>query len=290
MLRYVFVLLVLLIGCAPAPAKPVSFPRTLRDARGVSMTLRAAPRRIVSLAPGTTEMLFALGLGARVIGDTVYCDYPPAARAKTKVGDVNISSERVLALQPDLIVASDANKGAVTRLTQLHQPVFAIAPTSFIGVEQSLRLLGQATGTERQAQAVVAQMERKRQAASALAAHDVRRPRVLIVVGVSPLWTAGTGTFMDDIVVRAGGTNVAAGVPQYAPYSKEAVLAHPPDVILAGVGEAAALRADPLLRSLPAVRAGRFITASDPNTLTRPGPRLADALLQVARALHPGAK
>jgi len=284
-------LLALIVGFHPSPAGAGAFPRTVRDARGVTLTLRAAPRRIVSLAPGTTEMLFALGLGARVVGDTTYCDYPAAARTKVKVGDVNVNYEKVISLKPDLIVASDANNTAATRLTQLHQSVFFLALTSFGAVEQSLRLLGQATGSERQAQAVIGQMERKRRAAALLAAHDAaHRPRVLIVVGVSPLWVAGSETFMSDVVVRAGGVNAAAGVPQYAPYSREAVLAHPPDVILADAKTAAAFRADPVLRAIPAARAGRFVSVADPNALTRPGPRLADALLQVARALHPGAK
>lgn len=275
----------------PVPAGAGAFPRTVRDARGVALTLGAAPRRIVSLAPGTTEMLFALGLGARVVGVTTYCDFPPAARTKVKVGDVNVNYEKVVSLRPDLIVASDATPTAATRLTQLRRPVFYVAPTSFSAVEQSLRLLGRATGAERQAEVVIGQMERKRKAAAGLAARDAaHRPRVLIVVVVGPLWVAGAGTFMGDVVARAGGVNAAAGVPQYAPYSREAVLAHPPDVILADARTAAAFRADPVLRRIPAARAGRFVSVSDPNALTRPGPRLADALLQVARALHPGAK
>ena len=125
-------------------------------------THAATPRRIVSLSPGTTEMLFALGLGRSVVGDTVYCDYPPAARAITKVGDVNTNYEKVLALRPDLIVADAvANGRAVARLTQLRQPVLAVSPTSLPAVETSLRLIGARTGTGRQAEAVVAQMEHK---------------------------------------------------------------------------------------------------------------------------------
>lgn len=274
---------------SPSAAGVGAFPRAVRDAQGKTVTLRAAPRRIISLAPGTTEMLFALGLGARVVGDTTYCDYPPAARTKVKVGDVNANYEKIVKLGPDLVVASDANRTAAIRLTSLRQPVFVIAPTSFGAVEQSLRLLGQATGTERQARIVIGQMERKRKTAAALAAHDAgHRPRVLIVVGVAPLWVAGSETFMSDLVRQAGGVN-AASVPQYASYSREAVLAHPPDVILADSKTVIAFRADPVLRLVPAARAGRFVSLPG-NDLWRPGPRLADALLQVARGLHPGAK
>ncbi len=288
MLRRALCLLLLVTLCGRVWAA-AAFPRTVRDARGVAVTLRAEPRRIVSLAPGTTEMLFALGLGRSVVGDTVYCNYPPAALKIAKIGDVSVNYEAVLARHPDLVVASDANRAAAARLTQMGLPVLTIAPTSFTATEAGLRLLGQATGRERQAQAVIGQMEAKRRAAAALAAHDPRRPRVLAVVGLNPLWTAGSGTFIGDLLARAGGVNAAASVAGYAPYSKEAVLAHPPDVILAGASDQAAMRADPVFGRLPVVRAGHFFSI-DSDLLNRPGPRLADALLQVARALHPGAK
>ncbi len=247
----------------------------------------APPRRIVSLSPATTEMVFALGLGRFVVGDTVYCDYPPAAKAIAKVGDVNTNYERVLALHPDLIVADAvANGRAVARLTQLRQPVLAVSPTSLPAVETSLRQIGERTGTTRQAEAVIASMERKARQAAQIAASDKRpRPRVLLVVQTSPLWTAGVGTFMNDLVTRAGGVNIGAAVRGYGTFSKELVLAHPPDVILGDANVESAFRADPLLGRLPAVRAGRFYAL--PGDLTsRPGPRLADGLVLVARALH----
>ena len=268
MLRRLFVLgLVLLTLAASATAAP--------------------PRRIVSLSPGTTEMLFALGLGRFVVGDTVYCDYPPPARMVAKIGDVNTSYERVLALKPDLIVADGvANGRAVARLTQLHQPVLAVRPTSLASVEESLRQIGQRTGTARQAAFVIGQMEHKIRQAELLAAMDKRpRPRVLIVVQTRPLWTAGAGTFMDDLVRRAGGVNIGTAVRGYGTFSEETVLAHPPDVVLGDAGTAAAFRADPLLSHLAAVRQGRFASLP-PDLTSRPGPRLADGLLLVAKSLH----
>jgi len=247
----------------------------------------APPTRIVSLSPGTTEMLFALGLGKYVVGDTVYCDYPPAAKAIAKVGDVNTSYEKVLALRPDLIVAdSTANARAIARLTALHQPVLAVAPTSLSGVEASLRQIGARTGTARQAGAVVAQMEHKVRLAAQIAAADRRpRPRVLVVIQVSPLWTAGGGTFMDDLVTRAGGVNIGQAVRGYGPFSKEQVLANSPDVILGDPSVAPAFRADALLSHLAAVQHGH-VYALPPDLTSRPGPRLADGLVLVAKALH----
>ena len=253
----------------------------------VSAAPAQAARRIVSLSPGTTEMLFALGLGKYVVGDTTYCDYPPAAKAIAKVGDVNTSYEKVLALHPTLIVADNtANARAVARLTALHQPVLAVAPTSLLAVETSLRQIGARTGTSHQADAVVAQMEQKVRQAAQIAAADHRpAPHVLIVIQVNPLWTAGGGTFMDDLVTRAGGVNIGRAVPGYGPFSKEQVFVQPPDVILGDPSVAPAFRADPLLSRLSAVKSGR-VYALPPDLTSRPGPRLADGLVLVARALH----
>jgi len=276
----VFFLLLCSLNCHASP-------QTVRDAQGHSLTLAAAPHRIISLAPGTTEMLFALGLGKSIVGDTTYCDYPPAARNISKIGDVTVNYEKVVSLRPDLVVASDANTTAAARLRQLRVPVFAIAPTSYASVEQSLRSLGQLTGTLPRARLVVAGMEAARAYAARIAHRSPVKPRVLPAVGVTPLYVAGQGTFIGDLIAQAGGQNTVAAVSGYAPYSKELVLVHPPDFILADTASQAALEADPVLSRLPAVRSHRFISI-DPNILNRPGPRLADALRQLARALHPG--
>ncbi len=270
--RFLFCLLAfvsLTLPLGAAPAKP------------------SYPKRIVSLSPGTTEMLFALGLGGRVVGDTTYCDFPPAAKAIAKVGDVNTSDEKVLALHPDLIVADGvANARAVARLTRLHLPVLAVTPTSLSSVEDSLHQIGARTGTAVRANVVIGQMEHKIRLAAQIAAADHRpRPRVFVVVQTAPLWTAGRGTFMDDLVTRAGGVNVGSAISGYGTFSKEQLIIHPPDVILGDTTTQAALLADPLLRRLPAVRAGR-IYALDPDLTSRPGPRLADGLVSVARAIH----
>ena len=232
-------------------------------------------------------MLFALGLGKSVVGDTVYCDYPPAAKKLPKVGDVNTSYEKVLALRPDLIVADGvANARAVARLLVLHQPVLVVSPTSLSAVETSLRQIGARTGTTKQAELVVGQMEHKARLAARIAAADRRpRPRVLVVLQVNPLWTAGSGSFMDDLITRAGGINIGKAVPGYGPFSKEQVLANAPDVILGDASVAAAFRSDSLLRRLPAVLRGR-VAALPPDLTSRPGPRLADGLVLVAQALH----
>lgn len=289
-LRLFLCLIVTFGALAPACAASTFGPRTVRDSRRVAIAVKSPPRRIISLAPGATEMLYALGLGPCIVGDTTYCNYPKEAQSVAKIGDVTTNIEKVLSLRPDLIVATDANKEAAAHLTRLHQPVFVIAPTSFDATEQSIILLGNVTGAEAKAKAIVAQMEHKKRFAKSLAARDHgRRPRVLVVVGLSPLWTAGSGTFINDVIRIAGGVNIASSISQYAPYSKEAVIAHPPDIIMADHADAAAMGRDPLFRTLAAVRNHRFFSVNS-DIIDRPGPRLADALAQVARALHQEAR
>lgn len=278
---FLVILLLCGLGCQASP-------RTARDVQGHTLTLAAPPRRIVSLAPGTTEMLFALGLGKSIVGDTTYCDYPPAARQIAKIGDMRVNYEKVIALRPDLVVAADANNATIPRLRQLGLPVFVIAPTSYAAVELSLHDLGQLTQTDAQARQAVARMQAARAFARRIVRQDSRRPLLLPVIGVGPLYVAGSGTFIGDLIAQAGGQNTAAAIGGYAPYSKELALAHPSDIILADKASQAVLEADPVLRNLPAVRARRFVFI-DPNILNRPGPRLADALRLLTRALHPGA-
>jgi iron complex transport system substrate-binding protein len=233
-------------------------------------------------------MLFAIGLGPRVVGDTVFCDYPPAAKKIAKIGDMNANYEKVVALRPDLVVADGvANRASLERLGALRAPLFVIRAESFHETETTLIDLGRLTGQARQAAAAVKAMEDERARAHALGATAHRKPpRVLLVVASQPLWAAGAGTFVYDILTEAGGVGAPTSIRGYAAISAEAVLADPPEMIMASPRDQAALRADPALSKLPAVRHNRFFDVSDDNMLIRPGPRLADALLEVAKALY----
>ena len=243
------------------------------------------PSRIVSLSPSITEMLFAVGLGPRVVGDTTSCDYPPAAKALPKIGGVVTNYERVIALHPDLVVAdSVANGAAVIQLKRFPVKVLAVSALDYFGTERALETLGEATGSLDRAKLVIRKMEAQRLRAAAIAAKDRGpAPRVLIVIGADPLWTAGMQTYIGDLITRAGGVNVAASIGTYAQYSREAVLAAQPDVILVDAVDRAAFLKDPAMRALAAVKSGRIYTLPDANTVMRPGPRLGDGLIAIAQ-------
>jgi len=274
--------LLLLIGSAQG--QPVSAV----DGRGRRIALPAPPRRIVSLGPSLTEILFALGLGRRLVGVTSQCTYPPEARRLPTVGDHRTSIERVVALRPDLVVAGTTlNSLAIRQLERLRIPVFAVDPASLEETHQAILAIGAVTGARTRARAVVAEMRAQEQRVAARVARARGRPRVLVVLQAEPLWVAGAGNFMDELVVLAGGENVgrAAG-RRYQALSPERVVALRPEVILAPPSDVDALRRRPGWTGVPAVRQGRVL-AFPADTFARPGPRLPHALEQVARLLHP---
>ncbi len=260
------------------------------DVRGKRVTLPAPPRRIVSLTPGNTEILFALGLKGRIVGVTEYCDYPAEARALPKVGDVNISLEKVIALKPDLIVASaSGNRMALERMERMQGsplPLFVIDPQNLSELYAAIRSLGKITGQQRQADQLVRSMQERVQRVQQRVSRAKTKPRVLFVIQEQPLWVVGSGNFMDEIIALAGGQNVThdAGKGFFA-YSLEKVVVRRPEVIIAGRETGLSIRDKAVWRQMPAVR-NNAIYSLGPEA-ARPGPRLVNALEQLASLLHP---
>jgi iron complex transport system substrate-binding protein len=284
-------------SCRPAPATPQPLAADARHSftdelnRQVSVT--ANPQRIISLAPNVTELLFALGLGDRIAGVTTYCDFPPAAKTKEKVGDtLQPNLERLIALKPDLIVATTASQ--VERLTQqldqLGIPLYVTNPRTVRDVAASLRKLGEVTGVQPQAAALAATLEQRIEQVERRVANQPK-PRVLFVLQLAPLITAGRNTFLNDLITRAGGVSISGEEnADYPQFSREAVVARAPEIIIApalhgagSISEAALQQAFP---TTPAVRNQRLVLI-DPDLTSRPGPRLVDGLEKLAQALHP---
>jgi iron complex transport system substrate-binding protein len=249
------------------------------------------------LAPSITEILFALELKDKIVGDTDYCDFPPEARNLPKVGGFKgVNLEALLALKPDLVLATrDGNQGRdLKRLADLGIRVQTYQPSTLAGVLEMILAIGRETGAEAAAQALVSDCQKK----SALVrsrTSNLAPVKVLLVYGEDPLVLAGQGTFADDLIRSAGGINIAgdSSIP-YPRFSLEEVLARQPEVI---VESAMGNEAETLARaqaawsrwpSLPAVREQR-IAAVSADLLARPGPRLFEGLLRIARILHPQA-
>jgi iron complex transport system substrate-binding protein len=274
------------IGCTREPPRAAA----VTDDFGDSVTITRPAARVVSLNPTSTELLFALGAGPRVVGRSRYDVHPEAARNVPDLGPGIVPSvEHVLAARPDLVVlyASADNRPAAKSFRAAGINVIALRTDLIIDFERTTRLLGRLTGTsdaaERLLDSVTTTLDRVRRATSALP-----RPRVFLHAWESPLMTIGAGSFLSQLVSIAGARNVFDDLPQpSAQVSFEEVLRRDPDVLLVGPQTALELEAMPRWRMLRAVREGHLLIY-DTLLVGRPSVRLGEAAISLARLLHPG--
>lgn len=271
-----------------------SCARTVTDETGRRVSLATAPQRIVSLAPGITEMLFAIGLEDKVAGVTTFCNWPAAAREKTRVGGfTNPSIEKIVSLKPDLILATaDGNrKETVMQLERLGLSVYVIKPSSTRGVLKSILRIGEITGHEANAGKLAAALQKKLDDVAARVRHR-RKPRVFFQLGLEPIVTAGRGTLINEVIERAGGVNVAGrDVANYPRYSAEGIIGAAPEIIIFApmVHDhefEAVKRFWQKFRDVPAVR-NHQIYPIDADLINRASPRIFDAVEKMAVILHP---
>jgi iron complex transport system substrate-binding protein len=282
-------------ACSSRPAASPPTGRQLVDDLGRDVRIAERPERIVSLSPNLTEILYALGAGDRVAANTSYCDYPPEAREKPHVGDTQRPDlERIVALEPDLVLVPTASQlqSLVERLDGLGLPTYVAESRDLDGVFRSIERIGDAIGDREAGRDLAARLRARTEAVSSRVG-ALPAPRVFVVVGDEPLFTAGRGTFVDDLVRRAGGASISGDeATEWPQYSAETVIARAPEVIvvpLASHGVSEGGESLPVaLRETPAARDGRIVRI-DGDLLMRPGPRLVDGLEALARALHPEA-
>ena len=250
--------------------------------------------RIISLAPNLTEIVYAVGAGDRLVGDTTYCDYPEPAKNVAKVGDTMTPSvERIIALKPQIVLVSTASQleAFTNQLSAQKIAVYVTNPQSLDDVFHSIQTLGDLFDEHDRAAGVVSGLRTRGDAVDA-ATKTVKPLKVFYQVAGEPLYTIGRDAFTTDLIRRAGGASVTAEVPGAFPrFSDEAALAAKPDAIILptggsmGEGNSAVVSA---LKNSPAVLNGRVYKING-DLLSRPGPRLVDGLEVMARALHPEA-
>ncbi len=292
-------LLLIVSACAPAAAAtPTSAALTLKDGLGRQVALPGPAKKVVSLAPSNTELLFAVGAGVDVIGRDEFSDYPSSAKDLPSVGGSmgNYNLEEIARLQPNLVLASSLNTPEqVQSIEALGLKVYYLAnPTTFDGLYTNILTTGQLTGHTSQAETLVASLKQRVQAVEAEAAKTSGQPKVfyeLDATDPAKPWTAGPGSFIDTMIKMAGGINVADRLKSdYAQISQEELIAANPDVILLGDGAygvtPAQVAARPGWGSIAAVKNNQVLTFDD-NLVSRPGPRLVDGLELVYKALHP---
>jgi iron complex transport system substrate-binding protein len=250
----------------------------------------ASPARIASLNPATTELLFALGAGPRLVARTTWDVWPEAARQVPDVGPgLRPNIEAVLARHPDLVVlyASGDNRMAAQQLRAAGIAVIALRTDRLADFVRASRELGRAVGESANAATVIDTMQRTLARVRAATLH-LEHPTVFWHVWDSPIYTIGTGSFLDELLTIAGGTNIYADRSEPSPQvSLEDIIKRDPRIILAGVSGKKAITTSPLWNGVRAVREGRVFVV-DTNLVGRPSVRAGEAAVSIARLLHPG--
>jgi len=268
------------------PASPVDY---VFDDLGRLVAINGTPQRIISLAPSNTEILFALGLGDKVVGVTDWCNYPPEALEKEKVGGyVTPDIEKIVALNPDLIlVAYGTPMEVINTMVGLGLTVFGIKTTDLDDVLNDIRRVGEITDKEVEAQVLTSEMAVGIKAVTDQTEELEQRPKVFYIVGHEPsLWTAGQGTFIHELIEKGGGVNTCQNITGYSEISIEYVLARDPEIIITSEWSYDwAINASELA-STNASQTGRIYTLDD-DLAQRPGPRLVEGLEWFAHFIHP---
>jgi iron complex transport system substrate-binding protein len=270
--------------------------REVTDETGRVVKLPVQVRRIVSLAPSLTETVYALGLQDKLVGDTEYCDYPPDAAKKHKVGGaINPNMEEIASLRPDvvLVVKSLNRLETVRGLEQLGIPVYSADPHNVNGVLASMRKLSDVLGAEDAGAALDGKLRERLAAIHAKLNGSAPKP-VLFVVWTEPLQSIGRKTFIADVLTQAGGSSVVDSQQDWPKYNiEEAVRLQPEYLVFASShsqtvkNDVDALALRPGWSALHAIKQRKIAIVSD--AINRPGPRIVDAIEELARQLHPEA-
>lgn len=266
------------------------------DETGRHIPLPAAPKRIISLAPNVTEILFSLGLDREVVGVSIHCNFPEKVKERERVGSyVSLDFEKIVSLRPDLIIATGAGntREMVERLEKLGFPTYVIFPKNFDGILRSVEHLGQILNRQHEAREIVKGLELRKQRVIQVT-RGRTRPKVFLTIGESPMVTVGKGSFADDLIHLAGGENVAAKEERMYPrWGMEEILRRAPEVILVSSmnpkGDYPKILEEwARWKMIPAVRDGR-IHLINSDLVDRPSPRIIEGLEEMARLFHPEA-
>ena len=264
------------------------------DEVGRKVNIPHCPKRIVSLAPSITETLFALGLDKEIVGVTMFSDYPEAARSKPKIGSfINISLEKVVSLNPDLVIGTtDGNrKETIGQLERVDLPVYVVNPETFEEIFCMILNIGKITGREKEAKAVVRNLQKRIKSVISLT-KNLKKPGVFFQIGINPIVSVGRDTLHNKLIELAGGLNVTGDVMiKYPRCSIEDVIVKKPDIIIVSSmkrGEYFPRVRDgwKKWKNIPAVENDRIdIIKSD--LIDHSSPRIVDGLEKLAGIIHP---
>lgn len=268
--------------------------RILADEIGRRVKIPNPVKRIISLAPSVTEILFALGLNEQIAGVTNFCDYPEAALSKPRIGGfVNPSIEKIVSLRPDLIIGTiEGNRReTVYRLNDLGLSVYLVNPKSFDGVIKTIKNIGEIVGGQDESRRIIRDMETEKENIIMHTA-SLPKPKIFFQIDYAPIITVGKGTLANDLIHLAGGRSISEDeLSNYPHYSIETILLKAPEIIIMSSMESKRdylnlLRMWQHWKSIPAVRMNA-IYVIDSNLVDRPTPRIMEGLETLARMIHP---
>jgi iron complex transport system substrate-binding protein len=270
----------------------------ITDDYGYEVGITDPPQRIISLAPSNTEILYALGLEDRIVGVTDYCNYPPQVTEKETIGGYSsVDVEKVVSLHPDLVVAADGStEEVIDHLRGIGLTVIALNPPDIQGILHDIEIMGQATGTEAEAEAIVADMQARMDAVQERHAAISHAPTVAHVVWHDPIYVSGADTFQNEQIMLAGGKNAFGEIEEWGTVTLEEFIVANPDIIIVNSGSGMGnegehaiynfFMQEDRLKNLNAVKQGR-VYVIDSDIIDRGGPRIIDSLELVAKDIHP---
>jgi iron complex transport system substrate-binding protein len=270
----------------------VQFPFKFIDFMGREVTVKKEPQRIVSLAPSITELIYALGAGDRVVGVTAFDNYPPEVQDVPKVGDFNGPNvEAIIAQKPDIIFASSlSGKDQMESLQQSTGiPVAVLEARNIEQIYESIQLIGKLTGMQERGQEVIREMQNKIDEISGKT-KDLPRVKVFYLLDINGNWTAGKGSFIDELITLAGGENIAADAGgEWVQYSTEELVKKNPDVIIMGAyaGKIEDVKKAEGYKDTNAVKNDKVFMISNDDIVSRASNRIVLGLEEIARILHP---
>lgn len=266
------------------------------DQSGREVVLKGSPQRLISLSPSNTEVLFALGLGDRLVGVTEYCNYPPEAQDKAVIGGFATPSiEKIIELEPDLVLASTIHEEDLPLFDEVGITVMVVESSTLVELFTTMSLVAEVSGVTAAGEALIASMQERINAVEAVIAAVPPAERTLVYYEVysDPLMSAGQGAFINEIIQLAGGVNIFNDLADnYPEVSAEVVVERQPEVILFPDYHGTAdlvletMTGRPGWESVPAVINGRVHAISD-DAFARPGPRVVEAVEEAAALFYP---
>lgn len=274
----------LFLLAAPAFA---DYPVSFKDALGTEFHFEKQPGRIISLIPSITESLFYIGAGSQIVGVTKYCNFPEAAKKLPRIGDLNLNYEKIVSLNPDLIIGDPVLiSKSFDKLRSLNLKVLALRTQKIQEILTTLNDLGQITGHPKEAAEVTANMKKAIDEIISRTS-GVDHPRVFLEVWDQPLMTVGADAFLGELITLAGGENIARDITRaWAQISEEVVIQKNPEIVLLLTGKKDIYMKRPEWKNVAAIQAGR-VYQLDRDLYSQPSPRLVEALTHLTQLLHP---